>query len=195
MDFGLLKRGYKQVLEYSFIFSLILLITLFYFSQRQTNYEQANSNYVVPEMKIIQIPRTVQRAQPPPKPLKPVIPVSADELDILSEVVIEAEKTDDIAFGYLDGSIEEKLDFSMMPRQIVEVVPDLDDEEVNGLIVLSLQIGIDGKIINYKVVTNTTNSAHCLQEVISAARRSKWQPAILDSKPVEFWIEKTYKIN
>lgn len=81
-----------------------------------------------------------------------------------------------------------------MPRQILEVLPQNTDD-AEGIIVLVLMIGIDGRVKEHKIVYNTTNNSVCLKNTIDAAYKSKWEPVKIEGKQIQYWIEKTYRFN
>ncbi len=80
------------------------------------------------------------------------------------------------------------------PRQVLEVIPKKVDG-AEGVIKLSVLVGIDGKVKQYKILNNTTESQICLNSVVEAVNKSKWQPVLLEGEKVEYWIEKTYTFN
>ena len=85
------------------------------------------------------------------------------------------------------------LDFK--PRQILEVIPESIDSNFKGEIILLLKIGLNGKMIDYKIVSNTIQIEIALQNAINAAKKSLWEAGKIGNKPVEYWIEKIYKFN
>jgi len=74
-------------------------------------------------------------------------------------------------------------------------LPQNVDGNAKGLIVIELKIGTDGKVIEYKVVSNTTGSQKYLQSVIAAAYKSKWESVKIKNNNVVYWVEKTYMFN
>jgi hypothetical protein len=76
---------------------------------------------------------------------------------------------------------------------LYDILPEQTNESVSGLIILSLRIGIDGEVKDYKVLRNTTNSKMTLTNVVKAAMQSKWESAVLKNQKVEYWINKTYR--
>lgn len=86
-------------------------------------------------------------------------------------------------------------ELSGIPRQIVEALPEMTEGSVKGTINLSLKIGLDGKVKEYKVIKNTSNSAECLKRVIEAIQRSRWEKVTYHGSQVEYWIDKSYIFN
>ncbi|HGY56468.1 MAG TPA: hypothetical protein ENK44_12230 [Caldithrix abyssi] len=189
------KHSYKIKLEYSFILVLTGLIVVLFLFPRGEIIPPQYTRSDLPVIEVIEIPRTVQKKLlKRPRPTKPAIPVAAEEIELLDQITIDyseieqnkpGEGISDISFTIRDRQ----------PRQLVEVVPEEIDEEIRGVIVLSLKIGRNGKILQHKVIKNSTRSERALQKVLRAAYRSRWEPAIFSGKTIEFWIEKTYVIN
>lgn len=82
-----------------------------------------------------------------------------------------------------------------MPRLIFEVVPSDGENKFNGKLGLSLKINEDGKVVDHKILFNSLDCSDCLNSIIQAAYKSKWEPAIVDGKKSDFWVEKSYTFN
>ncbi len=188
------KYNYVKRLEYSFILILSVSVFLFYLFPRGKIIPLQAAKVALPVIQVIEIPRTIQKKlKKTPKPTKPAIPVAAEDIELLDALTIDYE--DIVQDGIvLEEGLTAVAAPDRQPRQLVEVVPEEIDEDISGVIVLSLKIGSDGSILEHKVVKNSTNNA-CLQKVLKAAYRSRWEPAIFRGKAVEFWVEKTYIIN
>ena len=116
-----------------------------------------------------------------------------EEIEILDNVEIEEIVPGDSGtINLLSGPVD-YTELPYTPRQLYDVMPEKTDDPVFGLIVLSLWIGIEGEVKDYKVKQNTTNSQSCLQNVIKAALQSKWESAVLNDQKVEYWIDKSYR--
>ncbi|HKI77443.1 MAG TPA: hypothetical protein VKA26_02760 [Ignavibacteriaceae bacterium] len=136
----------------------------------------------------------------PPIP-KIYVPDDVEEPVILSDVEIapkgdegdnqkEGEANNKTGTGVLDVP-----ELPFVPRQILEVLPKKIDDDVKGFVNLQLKIGTDGKVIEYKLIKNTTGSNEILQQVIDAAYKSKWEPIKIKNNKVVYWVEKTYNFN
>ncbi len=97
-------------------------------------------------------------------------------------------------YGYGSGLGKDYTPLPFMPRQILEVIPQ-NVEGTNGEIVLLLKIGIDGIVKEHKVVMNTTGDSEVLKHVLEVAYKSRWEKIKMDSRQIEYWIEKTYRYN
>lgn len=186
------KRFYQRNIQIALIGALLCLILLFYSFPRANRIPSKLPDLPAPELNIIEIPRTKQTtSKKRPPPLLPSIPVESEEPDIADDVIIRmSERSDTGQFPILTSA--EISELSLIPRQILEVIPEQSSENIKGIIILSLKIGTDGMVKEYQVVENTTRSQKTLTQVIEAAQNSKWQPIILDNIKYEYWIEKSY---
>jgi hypothetical protein len=147
-------------------------------------------------------PNTKQDNISNPKPQEPKIftPGIMDEPEILpdEEVVSLTENENN---GNANSNVSVKgatfvaPQLPFVPRQILEVLPQNVDENLKGLIEIELKISTDGKVIEHKVILNTTGSQKYLQSVITAAYKSKWEPVKIKDNNVVYWVEKTYRFN
>jgi hypothetical protein len=88
-----------------------------------------------------------------------------------------------------EGKVYTSLPF--VPRQILEVLPE-KSECGKGVIVLALHVGKNGKVKEHKVMLNSSGTQICLEKVIEAAYKSRWQSVKMEGSVVEYWVEKTY---
>ncbi len=95
-----------------------------------------------------------------------------------------------------DGSRYEKQEAPLpfLPRQIIEVVPK-QIEGAKGTITLSINIDQNGYVKGYKIIKNTANKEECIEKVINAASKSRWQPIMMEGRKIDYWIEKSYEFN
>jgi hypothetical protein len=187
------KEYYNRNLEISFVVALSVLSLLFYIFPRFYESTKPNTEFVAPTIEVLYIPSTTQDLEKKPKPVKPFIPVVAEEIDFLENVEIEEIVPGDSGtINLLSGPVN-YTELPFTPRQLYDVMPEKTEEAVLGLIVISLWVGIDGEVKDYKIKQNTTNNPSCLTNVISAALQSKWESAVLNDQKVEYWIDKTYR--
>ena len=194
------KQNYFRNLEIGLIIALVLII----FSFRLL----PDINFLLPENsfeeKVVlvmeDVPATVQFSAKSvrSKPQVPLIPIESDldEPELLSDVKIkknyllnENESGADLSGVTAGNSLAVRF---FNPRQILEVLPK-DIDEFNGRIDLSLKLNNEGKVTAHKILSNTTESEHCLAEVLKAAYKSKWEPFLNDKE--ELWVEKSYIFN
>ena len=169
-----------------------MLIIILYLYPRFRHTQTDNLQYMAPTIEVLDIPRTTQKLDRRPKPTKPFIPVESEEIEILDNVEIEEiVKGDSTGFELLSGPVN-YTELPFTPRQLFDIMPERTDESVSGMIILSLRIGIDGEVKDYKVVQNTTGNNTVLKNVIKVAMQSKWESAVLNNQKVEYWIDKTY---
>lgn len=185
------KSQYNINLEKALIVSLLIFIIFFYLSPRMPNLT-SNKAAELPKLILVDIPPTRQLNKPKPQPAKPIIPVPSDETDVLVDVEIIQEQSLDLSGLDLEASPDALRNLPFVPRQILEVLPEKPVGEAHGIIVLALRIGLDGSVVEHKVKSNTTNCPDCLQKVIAAARKSRWQSVEFKGQKTEYWIEKSY---
>jgi hypothetical protein len=187
------RESYTRTIELSFIVSLIILILIFYLYPRFKQSSDQNLQYTAPSIEVLNIPSTTQELNKIPKPVKPFIPVESDDIEILDNIEIEElVEGDSAATNILSGPVN-YTELPYTPRQLFDIIPEKTEEPVSGIIVLSLRIGVDGSVKDYKVVQNTTNNSTCLGYVVKAVMQSRWESAVLREQKVEYWIDKTYR--
>jgi hypothetical protein len=157
---------------------------------------QADLPTFKPILQVIEIPQTRQTKRALLiKPPKPIIPVEGTDIELLSEVKISLHMSEHGTDSLFASDFIEGLPLPYKPRQIVEVIPGNVDKEITGEIILQLKIGLSGKVNNFRIIKNSTNSQTCLEEAISAAKKSLWEAAVMNGQTVEYWIEKIYRFN
>lgn len=136
------------------------------------------------------IPVTIQSTKIiPPRPLKPVIPVEGEELELLDDVSI---RPDELSASIPDSAVR-FLSGENTPRQILDVIPPNPENRFTGTITLLLKIDKTGSMIQHKLLFNSTGSKQALTSAVNAARQSRWEPANINGRKVPFWIEKSYR--
>ena len=193
MDQRTFKSNYHKKLEISFIAILLIMITLFYFGNMKirlhTQPQPLNSPIVT---KVVVVPRTRQVLRKRLiKPVRPVIPVPADEPDLLEEVTIPEESVT----IHLDNSEVSRSGVTVPPRQILESIPRKPKLPVKGSIELSIKIGADGQLKTYKILRDDTGCTECLYNILEALHKSRWSAALVNGQPIEYWLTKTYVFN
>jgi len=196
--FKILRKEYKFHFEISLISSLVLCILLFLFFPKISPPSKPSNVYQSVLITINDITQnTVQSEISKPKPHEPkvIIPNIVDDPEILPDVIInsgKAEGTGGQSFTHSNNSGINLPQLPFIPKQILEVLPDNTDGDITGYIDLRLKIGTDGKVIEHKVIANTTGSNKYLQNVIVAAYKSRWEPVKIDNNKIDYWVEKTY---
>jgi len=131
-----------------------------------------------------------------PEPPSIIIPEKMEELEILENVAIKTENDlldeNDLAENTNSSGIGL---ISMMPRQVLEVLPEKRPGELEGKINLYLKIDESGKVVEHKILLNSLKCDDCLKKILSAAYQSRWEPAIRNGRQIIYWIEKTYSFN
>jgi hypothetical protein len=203
--FKKLKNEYRIIFKLGLITSLTICILLFLFFPHISPPEQLPREYQSLLFTINDLaPSTAQQNIKNPRPTVPkiIIPDVIEEPDILPDQDIVSptksgasgnEKGNSNISG--EGSILDMPQLPFVPRQILEVLPKNVEKNTKGYIELSLKIGTDGRVIEYKIIGNTTGSDQVLQSVIMAAYKSKWEPIKIKNNKVIYWVEKTYSFN
>jgi hypothetical protein len=189
------QKKYYIPLYYSLILTLIFFILLFYYFPKFSRNLKIASNEKFPALHLVIIPQTahkIQRSYSPPA--KPIIPVESEDVDIMDYVKIFLESTNNLADSINTSDLYSINSLSFLPRQIFEVIPAVPSN-CNGEILLRLKIGTNGKMVEFKVVKNNTKNRICLEKVVEAVKKSRWESAIVCGKAVEYWIEKSYIFN
>ncbi len=201
--FKILKNEYKISFKLSLIASLLFSILLFLFFPYIAPSTSPPAKYQSLLFTINDLaPNTKQDNIANPKPPEPkiFIPDIIDDPEILpDEKIVSLTKNENNNGG--NGNVSEKgailnaPQLPFVPRQILEVLPQNVDGNAKGLIVIELKIGTDGKVIEHKVISNTTGSQKYLQSVITASYKSKWESVKIKNNNVVYWVEKTYRFN
>ena len=181
-------------LEFSIVIVLLFLIIFFW------NFPKIGSVAIelppVPhqQIRMIQIPRTIQRVkQQAPPPVRPSVPVPSDDIEILQEIPLKSSSNISVK-GEISTDVPlSEDDLPYIPRQIVEVLPRVDDLKVHGEVTLRLLIDTNGRMKDFKVISNSTGNPICLKRVIEAARKSRWEVIRLNQSKVEYWLTKQYR--
>jgi outer membrane biosynthesis protein TonB len=200
------KIFYRRNLETGITASLAVVIVAFYFWPNQMETSKKGVPYFPePIIQVIDIPSTEQSSSAlPPRPQLPLIssmfepiedPEPLADVEIPLALLNEATgKAPSVSSGTLKKEAYEVSALPFIPRQILEVVPK-KIEGIEGEIKVKLLIGTSGNVKEHKILNNSTRSELCLNNVIDAIYRSRWQPITIEGQKVEYWIEKTYRFN
>lgn len=193
------KKYYFRNFQLALITSLAISILAFVFFPKfeNTSVDQTLAeNFVI---HIDDIPATRQSGESSEKrkPEAPKILIASeiDEPRILNDVKIpetgDLEKDADEQNGN-SGLTSASVSGGINPRQILEVLPK-KGKDFKGRINLSLKLNEEGNVTAHKILSNTTTSAECLEQVLEAAYKSKWEPFL--NNQTELWVEKSYNFN
>jgi protein TonB len=190
-----LQRGYQTRLEKSFVIVLFLLCFMFLaFPKLDEQVVQLE----IPEIPLIveMIPPT-KHNPPPPKPKPPMIPVEADDDDMLDEVAIDFlelqnDWISDDARPVIPVDTSDIVDFvavSEKPRKIKSVAPVYPDlaqkAGVTGQVVVKVLIDKKGNIEKAEIL----KSVPMLDEAaLAAAWQLKFTPGKQRDRFVKVWM-------
>ncbi|NNG27077.1 MAG: hypothetical protein HKM87_06095, partial [Ignavibacteriaceae bacterium] len=171
-------KHYSRNVKLGLIFSeLILIATFYYFPNFNSSYSINDINE--PIILFEDIPITVQTNNPitsKPEPPSIIIPEEMEELEVLENVAIKTENDlmdkNDLAENTNASGIGL---ISMMPRQVLEVLPEKRPGELEGEINLYLKIDESGEVVEHKILLNSLECDDCLKKILSAAYQSKWE--------------------
>jgi protein TonB len=189
-----MKLRYQIRLELSFISVLSILILIFILFPKFEPKLEENFEVYISNIEAIQIPITYQSEQFKRPPVaKPAIPVESEETQIMDDIEVESMISEHIIGkdGLMPPIELKKLPYT--PRQLYEVLPEESDEKIIGEVRLLLKIDVNGKVDEYKIIRSSISSEAYLDKVIEAALHSKWAPAVINNRPVIYWVEKSYK--
>lgn len=199
----ILKNEYKINFKLSLIASLIFFILLFLFFPNIGPISPPPKEYQTLLFTINDLaPNTKQDNLANPKPPEPkifTIDIIDEPVILPDEEIISFSKNEPNGGGngniLGNGGTLDAPQLPFVPKQILEVLPQNVDDNIKGLIELELKIGIDGKVIEHKIIANTTGSQKYLQSVITAAYKSRWEPVKIKNSKIVYWVEKTYRFN
>lgn len=198
MDTVQRESSYKRTLELGYIFALIFIILLAYFSKRYENTAPLPKRIVISENFLVEdIPITKQgipRKRPPrPQAIIPVTEEVVPEDEIIEDLDILSVNSSEGRSGFSSG---EGFSVEILPRPLAEVFPEFPKEAIeagsDGVVLLHLLINETGSVSEIVVLENTTGSVLCAVAAKNAARRNKFIPAQKSGKNVAMWIEKSY---
>lgn len=183
---------YTFKLDKAFLIALGICIVSFYLSPRIEAIHKNENAIPFFRIDVVDIPQTKQLPAAGPRPQKPFLQVLPEETEILDDVDITSEELEINTFSGINDVIPAAESLPVQPRQILEVVPQNTDKQLQGEITLMLRIGMDGKVKEERILSDTIKDSDCLEQVLSAARMSRWQPVRIKGQKVEYWIEKSY---
>ena len=191
------RAHYKRNFLISLIISEAIIILTFEFFpviQRERIETLINEQIIFSDI----VPPTRQNVKKIISPKRPPIRQISEEIDafdLLEDVKItvaaltETEpvesKIENVHTGLLD----------VVPRLSLEVLPDNKDGQLNGRLSLSIKISKMGNVIGHKILLNSLDCEGCIDKVISAVYKSKWEPAVRNGVEAEYWVQKSYIFN
>lgn len=185
---------YQIRLEVCFIVVLLAIILVFYLFQKFNTGKVKVIEVYITDIQAIQIvPKTYQSPLSAiPQPVKPAIPVESEEIELLDNIMMQTQIDASLRDEYGALAPVEVKNLPYTPRQLFEVLPEETHEKINGEVKLLLKIDVDGQVADYKITSNTINNETYLKSIIEAATRSRWAPAVINERPVIYWVEKRY---
>lgn len=192
------KIHYRRNILISIILSELMVISVFMFSPDKS-FRDKKFIYDEPVIRFDEIPLTVQTRQiDAPKPDIPVIYITdhVEAFELLDDVTLPSEVIgQNTMVSFESGDQTNIRPVRSSPRQIFEALPENNDNELNGRLQLSLKINENGTVIDHRILFNSLDCNDCLNDIINAAYRSRWEPALINGENVDYWVVKSYKFN
>lgn len=196
------KIHYSRNMKLGVILSLTLSIISFLFFPKIETSRSEIPAYTEPIIKLVDIPSTQLTKGPPSIPPKPeiIIPTNIVEIEIpdsfisteVNQILLANKEENEGQFS--KKGVYEFSSLPFIPRQIIEVVPK-EIDGAKGLITVSLKIDYNGYVKEHKIIKDISNKKECLENVVQAVYKSRWQPIVIDGDEIEYWIEKSYEFN
>ena len=189
---------YRRNFLIAIIVSETLIISAFVFSPGEVSHRNIVLNNE-PVLLFYEIPQTVQnQIVKKQKPKNPQIFISdeVEAFELLEDVNISENTSNqnDNNFSVTADQINFKT-MKSVPRLIFEVIPADENNEFKGKLQLSLKINKKGQVVDHQIIFNSLDCTNCLNDVIKAAYKSKWEPALVNGTYTDFWVVKSYTFN
>ena len=192
------KIHYKRNILISIILSELMVISVFMFSPDKSFLDK-KFIYDEPVIHFDEMPRTVQSPHiDKQKPDIPAIYISdqVEAFELLDDVTPSSKVSGQDEIVSAESAVQTNIrPVRSAPRQIFEVLPANDDNEINGRLQLSLKINENGRVIDHRILFNSLDCSDCLNDIINMAYRSRWEPALVIGKNTDYWVVKSYKFN
>lgn len=177
-----LRLKYRKVMEVSLIFALLIVIFTFYaFKKFEVGVKLPESVDI--KIEVVEIPPTEQIQRPPP-PSRPMIPIEAEDDELLDDVTIEETEVvfearddtpppppeDDEVFEFFAVSEKPVLIKKAVPRY-----PDLARKaQIEGKVVITVTIDKKGNVESAKIFKSVPMLDEAAQ---AAAMQCRFKPA------------------
>ncbi len=177
-----LRLKYRKVMEVSIIFALLIIIFTFYaFKKFEVGVKLPQSVDI--KIEVVEIPPTEQITRPPP-PSRPMIPIEAEDDELLDDVTIDETEVvfearddtpppppeDDEVFEFFAVSEKPVLIKKTVPRY-----PDLARKaQIEGKVVITVTIDKKGNVESAKIFKSVPMLDEAAQ---AAALQCKFKPA------------------
>lgn len=177
-----LRLKYRKVMEVSIIFALLIIIFTFYaFKKFEVGVKLPQSVDI--KIEVVEIPPTEQITRPPP-PSRPMIPIEAEDDELLDDVTIDETEVvfearddtpppppeDDEVFEFFAVSEKPVLIKKTVPRY-----PDLARKaQIEGKVVVTVTIDKKGNVESAKIFKSVPMLDEAAQ---AAALQCKFKPA------------------
>ncbi len=192
------RTYYKRNILVSVIISEILVISAFVLfpGEKLQHREILVSD---PVIKFDEIPQTIQSsAKPALPPDTPPINIieEIDAFETLDNVTIMQGNEEQPGESFTENKDVNNIKYvRSAPRLLYEVVPADVKDELHGRLQISLKINQDGRVTGHRILYNSLDCSECLNDLINAAYKSKWEPAAVNGRNESYWVVKSYSFN
>ena len=210
---GISNHNLTKIIKSGIILLILLSISIFYLHTKLTetnshNFNKHTRKILAPQKLTDSLPLQILLSNENLYKINEfpqIININTDELKIPDDNLTSTEDANNeenknenkSEVENNDPSITESnfADLTIMPRQIYEVLPTRKTDEIEGSIKLKLRIDTNGKVVEHIILSNSLECENCLDELITVAYLSKWEPGILNGIKSDFWVEKSYTFN
>ncbi len=198
---NLFKSNYKNVLERSFVLSTFILALIFYLYP-SFNVGMELHAFDVPPDKIL-VPPPTRHPEKRIKPVRPKIPVAAEDEEMLEEVDIDFREmqkdwlitslgppTDDSTEVYDFIAVSDKPE---LLKKVAPAYPELARKaQVEGVVVVKILIDTNGDIEDAQIFKSIPMLDRA---AIDAAMKFKFTPGKQRDRFVKVWMKLPFKFN
>ena len=179
------KNCNRQKVQYSFIVTLLILISLFYvfrFKKVPISKKQQKGNpFTVISYPAIPIIKKTKK-----EPQKPSISVENDEMELLDEVIFEYAE---------DDSAQDVYSIYIIPYKKYNLVLGNCLPNTFNIILIGYKIGTDGKIKSHTILKNLTNNSVLIKSILVQAYAKTWERKCENGKFVEYVRKESYVLS
>ena len=191
-----IRKWYRSIMEISTMIVLVLLVTAFYGFPEFTPSAVLDSGYV-PPTQTLDLPPTTDHFDPPPRPVRPSLPIASDDIDI--DDALTADPIDltnytavadipplapipDPIFIIFEEQPVPIGGYAALARNVV--YPEIAQEAgIEGKVIVQVIITKTGTVLDPQILSGIPNTG-LNEAAIAAILKTKWKPALQRDRPV-----------
>ena len=196
------KRWQNLILLACLGLSLVLHLGLYYANPRPTKEREIVRDRIV-NIEIVEVPPTQQEQEPPP-PMRPQVPIEADDDMEIEDVTIMDTDLDDLAMLEAPDMIAPEIEeddpiveywaveeLPTVVHQVVPVYPEIARQAgMEGRVFVRILVGKDGAV-QQVVVDQGPQIFH--QSTIDASWKMRFTPGMQNGRAVRVWVTKPFR--